>query len=273
MQGVDMVDDGASGRVGVQTPPPSPNGGAPRSGEVLPSSTLVNPMSARLSRPRLPRAFVVRQRLLDLMDAGAQRPVTLICAGAGCGKTLLAASWAATAGPTSGPPGPVAWLALDAEDNNPGVFWTDVLAALRGTGAVPEGTVLASLGSGPSVDKAFIERTVQGLGQLSGPVVLVIDDLHLIDEPQIMRDLAILLRSPPERLRLVLIGRSDSALPLHRLRAAGELTEIRTRDLEFTPDEATRLLAQHGLRLTGPQLALLLGRTEGWAAGLRLAAT
>jgi LuxR family maltose regulon positive regulatory protein len=223
---------------------------------------------AKLGRPRVPPAFVVRHRLIRTLDVGSRRPVTLVSAGPGWGKTLLAASWAAT-GET---PGPVGWLSLDQEDNCPTVFWSTVVAALRGTGAVPDGNDLVQIGAGVPADQALTERIIAAVRRLPGPVVLVLDDLQVIDNPEVMRGLGVLLRYQPEQLRLVLVTRVDPALPLRRLRAAGLLTEIRATDLEFGTDEAAELLSQHGLQLSADELRVLLEQTEGWAAGLRLAA-
>ena len=224
-------------------------------------------IGAKLSRPRVPPAFVPRQRLIDLLDAGSRRPVTLVSAGPGWGKTLLVASWADT-GDT---PGPVGWLSLDREDNYPNVFWSNVVAALRGTGAVPDGSDLTEIVGGAPVNRALIERIFAAVARLPNPVVLVLDDLQLIDDPEVISGLGVLLRYQPDQLRLILVARSDPDLPLRRLRPAGLLTEVRVADLEFNADEAAELLSQHGLRLGADELRTLLERTEGWAAGLRLA--
>jgi LuxR family maltose regulon positive regulatory protein len=229
---------------------------------------LFSPVVAKLSRPRVPVAFVPRERLVHMLDVGSRRPVTLVSAGAGWGKTLLVASWAETAAP----PGPVGWLSLDAEDNSPGAFWSNLVAALRATGAVPEGSELAEIGGGLAVDRTLIERITRALARLPGPVVLVLDDLHAVDDPDVLRDLGVFLRYQPDQVRLVLLTRADPGLPLYRLRAADLLSEIRAADLEFTLDEAAELLAHHDVHLPEDDLRILLDRTEGWAAGLRLAA-
>jgi len=222
---------------------------------------------AKLSRPRVPPAFVPRQRLIDLLNIGSRRPVTLVSAGPGWGKTLLVASWADT-GET---PGPVGWLSLDREDNYPNAFWSNVVAALRGTGAVPDGSDLTEMVGGAPANHALIERIFAALARLPDPVVLVLDDLQVIDDPEVIRGLDLLLRYQPDQLRLILVTRADPDLPLRRLRPAGMLTEIRVAHLEFDAGEAAELLAQHGLRLDVDELRTLLERTEGWAAGLRLA--
>jgi LuxR family transcriptional regulator, maltose regulon positive regulatory protein len=222
-------------------------------------------VAAKLSRPQLLRSLVHRQRLINMLEAGARHTVTLVCAGAGWGKTVLVSSWA------DAQRRPVGWLTLDAEDNNPNVFWFHVVAALRETGAVPEDNPLAELGSLQAGDTELVERVRHGLAQMPGPVVLVLDDFHEIDDPQLLDSVAALLRYPPESFHLLLISRAEPALPLHRLRAAGQLTEIRAGELAFSPEESVELLAAHGLQLADDDLTTLLHRTEGWAAGLQLA--
>jgi LuxR family maltose regulon positive regulatory protein len=230
---------------------------------------LAGRVGAKLTRPSLEYTLVKRQRLIDMVDAGIQRPVTLICAGAGWGKTVLAASWAEAAAERTA----AGWLTVDAEDNDPSVFWSHVVAALRATGAVPESDLLAGLGSGAAVNKALLRRGAEELAELRGPVVLVLDDLQELNEPQVMAEFGVLLRYQPEQLRLVLIDRTEPALPLHRLRADGRIAEIRAGDLQFNGDEAAELLAACDSRLPSEDVATLLGRTEGWAAGLQLAVT
>ena len=205
---------------------------------------------------------------MDRLDEGVRGEVTLLSAGPGSGKTVLAAAWAES----GGAPGPVAWLSLDGYDNSPAAFWSYVIGALRGTGAVPDDNPLASIRPGPRVDDSYVRRIANGIGRLPGPVVLVLEDLHEIDNPQVLKSLAFLLRHPVPQLRLVVTTRMDPALPLHRLRSRGGLVEIRAPELAFDADEAAELLAGHDLPLTPAELEILLDRTEGWAAGLGLAA-
>lgn len=235
-------------------------GTAPRDASVL--------VSARLTRPRLPPGLVPRPRINARLEAGTDRAVTLVSAGPGWGKTLAVAAWAAQS-----PSGrPVGWLSLDAEDNEPGQFWTYVLAALRSTGAVPEDNPVARLAPAAGVDAGTLHRIEQGLWELPGPVALVLDDAHELHDKSVLDGLAGLLRHPIEQLRLVLVTRMDPPLPLHRLRVDHELLEIRARDLAFQAEEAAALLAGAGLDVAADSLAVLMDRTEGWAAGLRLAA-
>jgi LuxR family maltose regulon positive regulatory protein len=225
-------------------------------------------LAAKFALPQVPRPFVVRQRLMDRLDEGVRGEVTLLTAGPGSGKTSLVAAWAET-GRT---PGPVAWLSLDGYDNSPAAFWSYLIGALRSTGAVPADNPLASIRPGLRIDEAFVRGIACGIGRLPGPVVLVLEDLHEIDNPQVLSCLAFLLRHPVPQLRLVVTTRDDRTLPLHRARTRNRLTEVRTADLNFTFDEAAELLAGRDVRLAASEIESLVDRTEGWAAGLGLAA-
>jgi LuxR family maltose regulon positive regulatory protein len=167
--------------------------------------------------------------------------------------------------------GRVAWVSLDDYDNQPGVFWAYVAAALRRSGvAVPRAPSAAPRGR--AADHAFRLRLASALAAQDPPVTLVIDDLHVLTEPAVCGELDFMLRSVGPALRVVVSARADPLLPLHRYRLAGELTEIRAGDLEFSAAEAGLLMAQHGCTLPADSLECLTRRTEGWAAGLRLAA-
>jgi LuxR family transcriptional regulator, maltose regulon positive regulatory protein len=197
-----------------------------------------------------------------MFEAAAARPLTVVSAGPGWGKTLAAAAWAA-----SGPAvGKLAWVSLDEGDSEPRLFWSYVLTALRRSGAVPPDNDLAELVPGPAVDEETIRRILYGISQLSEPVVLVLDDFHNIHDADVLSGVAMLLRYPLPQRRLVLITRMDPVLSLHRLRLSGELTEIRAADLAFSPEEATAMLDQLGVSVDAARLAQLLGHTEGWAA-------
>jgi LuxR family transcriptional regulator, maltose regulon positive regulatory protein len=228
-------------------------------------SGIVRYVEAKMSRPRMGHGEVRRQRLMDQLDVGVQRPVTIVCAGAGWGKTMLVSGWA------DATPADVRWLTLDRQDNNAQVFWSHVVATLRAEGGVPGDNPLAELNSIPEDDVERIRLLERGLGSLPAPTVLVLDDFDVIDDPKITQELAILLPRPPASLHLVLLARAEPALPLPRLRAAGDLTEIRTADLAFTAGETSQLLAGHGLDLSSEDVTRLLARTEGWAVGLQLA--
>ena len=222
----------------------------------------------RLTPPRLPQRLVRRPRLLELLNRGTQRSVTIVSGGAGAGKTLLVASWLGA----GRPPGPVAWVSLDEDDNDPSRFWSHLLASLRSTGAVAPDNPLTDLIPPERPAGSFYVRLLGGLAQLAEPVVIVLDDLHRLSDPSVLRGLAAVLRHPSPAVRLVLVTRVDPQLPLQRLRLAEQLSEIRGSDLAFTSGEAEDLFQQSGLDMTSAQVSRLLEHTEGWAAGLRLAA-
>lgn len=225
-------------------------------------------LSTKLARPRVPPTYVARTQVAERLDAGTTGPLTVVSAGAGWGKTLTTAAWAA------GSPGigPVAWLSVDDGDNEPRSFWNYVLAALRGVLTLPPGNAIAGLDPALGCEEENLRRLAAGIAELPAPVVLVIDDFHLLHEPAVLEGVAALLRHPPRQLRLVLLTRADPALPLHRLRVNDELAEIRARDLAFSATEAARLFAADGVPVPPDQAELLVRRTEGWPAGLRLAA-
>ena len=210
---------------------------------------------------------VARPRLLGLLDQGTRGPLTLLAAPAGYGKTLLLTSWAAGAGP----PGPVAWVRAGPDDHPP-QFWAQVLAALREAEVASPDGPLAGLRPPAEIGDGFLRAFAGGLFELRRPLVLIVDDLHEAAGQAVEGQLRFLLRQAPPQLRLVVATRADPALNLHRLRVAGRLGEIREADLAFTLEEAAALLADQGVELSGGELETLWRRTEGWAAGLRLAA-
>ncbi|MGZ4666160.1 MAG: LuxR C-terminal-related transcriptional regulator [Frankiaceae bacterium] len=224
-------------------------------------------IATKLAPPRLHERLVSRPRLFEVLNQATMRPVTIVSGGAGAGKTLAVASWMES----GRPPGPVAWVSLDSDDNDPARFWSHVLAALRSCGVIPADNPLAELVPLQHPSDTFYGRLAGGLAQLPQPVVLVLDDLHQVTDRGLLARLAALLRRPPPTLRLVLITRVDPQLSLARLRLAGQLGEVRADDLAFTPAEAADLFAQSGLVLTPTEIDRLVERTEGWAAGLRLA--
>jgi len=198
---------------------------------------------------------------------GAAGRVTEVSASAGSGKTLLLRSWIAAAGLA----GRAAWVPVQGEERDPQRFWLSVFGALRDTAA--GSTLVRPLTAAPGLDGwAVIERLLTDLGGLEDRVWLVIDDVHELRSAEAVRQLELLVMRGPPELRLVLATRHDLRLGLHRLRLEGELTEIRAADLRFTLDQARALFEAAGTPLSGPALGLLYERTEGWAAGLRLAA-
>ena len=193
--------------------------------------------------------------------------MTVVSAPPGSGKTVLLRSWIAEAGLA----GSAAWVSAGGDERDPQRFWLSVLGALRQTIA---GSVLVrELTAAPDLDGwAIAERLLKDLVPLQDRTWLVIDDVHELGSGEARHQLELLVMRAPQELRFVLATRHDLRLGLHRLRLDGELTELREPDLRFTVDEARKLVGAAGVELTEPTLALLLERTEGWAAGLRLAA-
>ena len=221
---------------------------------------------SKITMPGLPGWVLARPRVDGLIADGAQGPLTTVTGPPGAGKTMAVALWAAA----STPPGSLVWITVNAYDNRAKVFWSYVVAALRRAG-IPVPRALSAPGRA-AVDHAFLLRLASVLAAQDPPVTMVLDDLHLLTEPAILDGLAYVLRNAAPGLHLVVSSRMDPLLPLHRYRLAGELAEIRADDLAFSVAESRSLLAHHGIMLSATALECLTGRTEGWAAGVRLAA-
>ncbi|MGY1701700.1 LuxR C-terminal-related transcriptional regulator [Geodermatophilus sp. SYSU D00766] len=223
---------------------------------------------AKTAVPRLSPGYVPRPRLLAAVDAAAPGQVTAVCAPAGHGKTLLLADWASRV------PDRTAWVSLDGDDDDDQRFWSAVLTALASCPVVPEDSLLQSIAAPhlPSRDPAFLAAVVDAIDAVPEPVRLVLDDVHELTAPEPRRGLATLVRDRPPGLHLVLTGRTDPPLPLSRMRVAGELNEIRAEALRFSVPEADTMLASADVEASPDQVRLLVEQTEGWAAGLRLAA-
>ncbi len=203
----------------------------------------------------MPRRIVERPRLRSALERGLDGPFTLVCGPAGSGKTILVSSTVAEHA------GSVAWISLTPGDDRPGRL-AAALRAVLGYDETPERL---------AVDECPL-TLVEVLADVREPVVLVLDDVHVLRARRCLEQLSALVMHPPENLRLVLCSRSDPVLPLHLARLHGSLTEIRVHDLAFRPLEARELLLAHGLDLDPELVETLCRRTEGWAAGLRLAA-
>ena len=227
-------------------------------------------LETKLHVPRWRRGLVARPRLSERLSRGAESALTLVSAPAGFGKTTLLAEWLAAA-PADGRS--VAWLSLDQRDNDPALFWTYLVAALK-TAAPGVGAGALSLLQPPQPpNEAGLVTLLNDLDAISNDVVLVLDDYHVIDARDVQDGMAFLLEHLPPQIHLVIGSRADPALPLARLRGRGELAEIRAADLRFTPGEAAAYLNEvMGLALTAADVAALEGRTEGWIAALQLAA-
>src|SRR5690348_7691803 len=221
-------------------------------------------VAGRVARPGT-GGVVSRPGLFERLGASAR--VTVVSAPPGSGKTVLLRSWIGEAGLGES----AAWVSVGPGERDPQQFWLSVLGALRRTSA-GSGLVQA-VTAAPDLDGwAIVERLLKDLAPLAEPVWLVVDDVHELGSDEARRQLELLVMRGPPELRMVLAARHDVRLGLHRLRLEGELTELRAADLRFTVAEAGELMAAAGVELPGPALGTLYERTEGWAAGLRLAA-
>jgi LuxR family transcriptional regulator, maltose regulon positive regulatory protein len=222
-------------------------------------------LATKLHVPRPQPGFVPRRRLVQALGEGLARGRVLVCAPAGFGKTALLADWA------RGDGRPVAWLGLDGGDSDPARFWRYAVAALDRARPGLAGRV------GPPPSRSFeglVTALINELAAQPGPdeVLLVLDDYHLVDSGPVHESVAFLLENLPPGLRVVVSGRADPPLPLARLRARGQLAELRAADLRFTSEEAAALLGEAaGPGLPTMAVTALVARTEGWAAGLQLA--
>ncbi|GAB1693610.1 LuxR C-terminal-related transcriptional regulator [Krasilnikovia sp. M28-CT-15] len=222
-------------------------------------------LRSKFEIPDRPRFMVARQRLRDLLSNRPDVPVRLVVGPAGSGKTQLVASW--VNGGAAGTA--VAWVTLEDDDDQTCGFWTYIVEALRRAG-VPISPTLSPVASNSAVDRSFLVRLSAELSEQQMPVLLVLDGVSALTGDQWATDLEFVLRHTSPLLRLVLVGRWDPPLPLHRYRLDGRLTEVRSEDLAFTAEEAGELLTLHGVDLSAAGLSSLLEHTEGWAAGLRL---
>ncbi|WP_328609510.1 LuxR C-terminal-related transcriptional regulator [Amycolatopsis sp. NBC_00345] len=219
---------------------------------------------AERAAPRRGGGVVARTALMARIGGAAR--VTVVSASAGSGKSVLLRSWAGQAGVA----GRTAWVSVRRDERVPQRFWLSVLDALRRTG--PGSVLVGQLSAAPELDGwAVVERLLADLAPLDGPLWLVVDDVHELGLDA-LRQLELLMLRAPAGLRFVVASRHDVRLGLHRLRLEGELAELRTADLRFSVAEARELLVAAGVDLPEETVVLLHQRTEGWAAGLRLAA-
>ncbi len=228
-------------------------------------------LATKLFIPPPTSTLVARPRLAALLNAGARHAATLVSAPAGWGKTTLLSAWHAE---LCGSGYTFAWVSLDASDNDPVRFWSYVLGALNTLhdGASDAALTMLKLPQPPPME-LLLTSLLNTLTALSTDAVLVLDDYHVIEAQPIHHALTFLLEHLPPRLHLIIATRFDPPLPLARLRVRGVLTEVRASDLRFTPEEAATFLTETmGLPLTAEQVSVLEERTEGWIAGLQLAA-
>ena len=225
-------------------------------------------LASKVTVPGVPEWLIPRPRIQALIAQGARGPVTTVTGPPGAGKTMALALWAAGGSSSAGA---TAWVTIDDHDNQPRVFWSYLLEALRRAG-VPVSRAMSAAVRRYPVDHEFLLRFASLMAAQDPPVTLVLDDVHLLTSARVLEGLAYVLKHAAPGLRLVVASRIDPLLPLHRYRLTGELTEIRAGDLAFTTPEARLLMAQHGIELSADLLDRLTQRAEGWAAILRLAA-
>jgi LuxR family transcriptional regulator, maltose regulon positive regulatory protein len=222
----------------------------------------------KLAAPAPRAGLLPRAGLQSLLQASLQAKLCLLAAPAGSGKTTLLAQWGQAAGGSR-----VAWVSLDERDNDPTRFWSYLVAALR-TVEPGVGTVALEALRGPSVEleRVVVPSLVNDLATVGAPLVLVLDDYYLITDAICHQTLGLFLDHLPPAVHVVLSTRLDPPLPLARMRARGQLTELRAAELHFTDEETAALLNDSmGLALPPEDVARLAERTEGWAAGLVLA--
>src|SRR6266566_3508320 len=232
--------------------------------ELMPTPIL----ATKLYIPRLRFHVVSRPRLLERLNEGLHRKLTLIAAPAGFGKTTLVSAWVADCDR------PVAWLSLDEGENDPARFLTYFVAALQTIApTIGEGVLGALQSPQPPPTESILTALLNEITIIPDNFVLVLDDYHMIDAKPIDQALTFLVEHLPPQMHLVIATREDPQLPLARLRAQGQLIELRAADLRFTPSEAAEFLNQvMGLNLSAQDIAALEDRTEGWIVGLQLAA-
>jgi LuxR family maltose regulon positive regulatory protein len=239
--------------------------------EAQPATTdpLVDPLlDAKLNRPPTRADWVERVRLLKVLDHAAQRPIVLVAAPAGFGKTTLVTQWLAS---NRGPP-VAAWISLDAQDNDPVLLWTHIALALEQAGCLLKDDVTTFMAAhAGEVIAAVLPHLLQAMADMENDLIILLDDFHLLQDPACHNQIEFLVQHLPPRAHLMIITRADPGLRLGRLRATGQLAELRAADLAFTAEETSALLAVEHVRISTGSVQDLVQRTEGWAAGLYLA--
>ncbi len=224
-------------------------------------------LATKLYIPPLQPKVVLRPCLIERLNEGLHRRLTLISAPAGFGKTTLVSEWVTSC------TRPTVWLSLDEEDKDPTRFLTYLISALQ--------TIVENIGEGVlsvlqipqrSLIESFMTGLINEIASVPKKLTIVLDDYHVIDAKPIDNALTFLLENLPPQVHLIIATREDPDFPLPRLRARGQLTELRAADLRFTPTEAGDFINQVGLNLSAKDIIALETRTEGWIAGLQLAA-
>jgi len=224
-------------------------------------------LTTKMRLPRTPARMVSRPHVLQRLRRGEERPLTIVAAPAGFGKTTALCDWARQTNL------PVGWVSLDASDNDPVQFWMYVLTALDSAAPHLADTALAMLTAPqPLPLDAILRATLNGLAALDHDIALVLDDYHLVTTPAIHDALAFLLEHPPAQLHLYLALRGEPPLPLGRLRIYDLVNQINADHLRFRPDEAAAFLDDvMGISLDVEEVMQLAERTDGWIAGIQLA--
>ncbi len=223
-------------------------------------------LATKLTIPPIRKGLVVRPRLMEQLNTGLEHRLTLVSAPAGFGKTTLLSAWAAQCTL------PTAWLTVDEDDNDPACFQRYLMAAAKQVGIQSRSEKADETAIRPGMEVWLADFINQAAGNRQD-FLLVLDDMHLLTSQPVHAALAFLLEHLPDNLHLVLASRADPPLPLARLRARGQLAEIRLADLRFTAEEASTFLNQAmRLGLTAEDISALVMRTEGWIAGLQMAA-
>ncbi len=235
-----------------------------RKAEIVPST--VGAIEPKLMLPRVHPGMLRRARLLEMLDRGAGSGLTMVDAAAGYGKTTLLRSWCIER------PEPVIWMTLDAGDDDPVRLWTHLATAVERLGAGLGGGALMRLGVRGATVETAVDELMNGLVAYGQPITIVLDDLHALGSERSLQSIAHAIERLAANARVLISTRSDPAISLARLRARGALTEIRARDLAFTVEEARELIVREGIELSDESVELLVERTEGWPAGLYLAA-
>lgn len=225
-------------------------------------------LTTKLKPPHATRNLVVRTRLYEILERGFASKLTLVAAPAGYGKTTLVSEW------VLGKDLPTAWFTVDERDNDPARFLIHLIAALQTVNQNIGADALEVLYSPVQMRiEAILSLLINDLATSGSPLILVLDDYHLLEHTKLHEAMAFFLAHMPSSMHLVIASRVDPPLRLGKLRASGQLEEIREADLRFSADEASAMLVRTmGIRLGGDSVEVLTSRTEGWIAGLQLAA-
>jgi LuxR family transcriptional regulator, maltose regulon positive regulatory protein len=230
------------------------------------SGRSIRVIEPKIALPRVQPGMLRRARLLQMLDGDGGAALTLINAPVGYGKTTLLRYWCMER------PEAVIWYTLDEADDDPVRLWTHLATAVDRLGDGIGGPALMSLGVRDAPIEATVDELMNGLVAYGRPVAIVLDDLHAVNGDRSLRSIAHAIERLPANARLLASTRSDPAISVARLRSRGALSEIRVQELSFTLDETLELMVREGIELSGDSVELLVARTEGWPAGLYLAA-